>query len=63
MELRRDKRPIVHGLTPFFQYFLAGTINKLYQCVFTSESTFVFGVLANLAMEALYDVRGVNDTS
>ena len=62
MKLGNDKRPIVHGLVPFFQYFLAGTINELNKGIFTGESAFIFSVFADLSMKALHDIGGVNDT-
>ena len=52
----------MHGLIPFFQYFLASTINEFNKGVFAGESAFIFSVLANLPMKTFNNVSRVNDT-
>ncbi|CDZ76841.1 Transposase, TnpA family [Legionella massiliensis] len=46
----------MHGLIPFFHYFLAGTINKLNKRVFTGKGPFVFCVFTYLAMKSFKEI-------
>jgi len=50
LQLRHNNFSIMHGLIPFLQHFLTRTINQLIEGILTSESTFAFGVFANLTV-------------
>ena len=63
LKLRNNKSPIVHGLVPFFQYFLTSAVNELEQGIFTGKSAFIFRIFTYLTVEAFNNIGGVNNTT
>ena len=51
------------GCDHFSKHFLTSTINEFQECVFGGKRPLVFGVFANLSVEAFNDIGRVNDAS
>ncbi len=53
--------PVPVTLCPLFDYVPTGKIEHFFQCGVAGEYTFCFRHLSVLAVEPLYDIRGIHD--
>ena len=53
--------PVPVTLRPFFDHVSTGKIEHFFQCSVAGKYTFCFRHLSVLAVEPLYDIRGIHD--
>ena len=53
--------PVPVTLRPFFDHVPTGKIEHFFQCGVAGKYTFCFRHLSVLAVEPLYDIRGIHD--